>query len=124
MSFIAVGIGLAVAGSAVGAISAGKAKRQAERKEAAATEEMNRLENVYSQLDTSNPYADMENTMEDITINQRQFDLQKQQAQQQQEQVLEGTREAAGSSGVGGAIGGGGAATRGNLCSGSKFIAS
>ena len=101
MSFIAVGIGLAVAGSAVGAISAGKAKRQAERKEAAATEEMNRLENVYSQLDTSNPYADMENTMEDITINQRQFDLQKQQAQQQQEQVLEGTREAAGSSGVG-----------------------
>mgnify|MGYP003122059106 CR=1 FL=1 len=102
MSFIAVGIGLAVAGSVVGAVSADKSKREAERQEAKATEEMNRLKDVYSQLDTSNPYSDMENTMEDITINQRQFDLQKQQAQQQQAQVLEGTKEAAGSSGVAG----------------------
>tara|TARA_Y100000592_G_scaffold25085_1_gene39425 strand:+ start:17197 stop:17880 length:684 start_codon:yes stop_codon:yes gene_type:complete len=100
MSFIAVGIGLSVAGAALGAHSAGKAKREAERKEAKAAEEMNRLKDIYSQLDTSNPYADMENTMEDLTINQRQFELESQQFQQSQANILEGVKESAGSSGV------------------------
>ena len=100
MSFIAVGIGAAVVGSALGAHSANKAKREAERKEASAREEMNRLKDVYSSLDTSNPYSNMENTMEDLTINQRQFDLERQQFQQSQSNVLSGVREAAGSSGI------------------------
>ena len=100
MSFIAVGIGAAVVGSALGAHSAGKAKREAERKEAKAREEMNRLKDVYSSLDTSNPYTDMENTMEDLTINQRQYDLEKQQFQQSQSNILSGVGQAAGSSGI------------------------
>jgi len=100
MSFVAVGIGLAVAGTAGGMISANKAKKEAERKEAVAAEEMNRLKDVYSQLDTSNPYADMENTMEDLTINQRQYELESQQFSQSQSNILSGLGEAAGSSGV------------------------
>ena len=100
MSFIAVGIGLAVAGTAAGMHSAGKAKKEAERKEAKAAEEMNRLKDVYSQLDTSNPYANMENTMEDLTINQRQYELESQQFSQSQSNILSGLGESAGSSGV------------------------
>ena len=102
MSFIAVGIGLSVAGSVLGARSANKAKKEAERKEAAAAKELDRLKDTYSQLDTSNPYANMENKFEDMTIDQRQFDLEMQQNQQKQAQVLEGASEAAGSSGIAG----------------------
>jgi len=95
-----IGAALSIGGAAVGAISANKAKRKAERKASKAEEEMNRLKDAYSQLDTSNPYTDMENTMEDLTINQRQYDLEKQQFQQSQGSVLGGLREAAGSSGI------------------------
>jgi hypothetical protein len=95
-----IGAALSVGGAALGAISANKAKREAERKAGQAEEEMNRLKDAYSQLDTSNPYADMENTMEDLTINQRQYDLEKQQFQQSQGNILGGLREAAGSSGI------------------------
>jgi len=100
MSFIAVGIGLSIAGSAVGAISANKAKKEAERREAVALEEYNRLEDTYSQLDTSNPYANMENTMEDLTIDQRGFDLAMQKHAQSQGNILQDTTETAGSSGI------------------------
>ena len=100
MSFIAVGIGLAVGGTALGMHSANKAKKEAQRKEAKAAEEMNRLKDVYSQLDTSNPYMNMENTMEDLTINQRQYELESQQFSQSQSNILSGLGEAAGSSGV------------------------
>jgi len=100
MSFALVGLGLSVGGAALGAISANKAQRKAERKAGQAEEEMKRLKDTYSQLDTSNPYVDMENPMEDLTINQRQYDLEKQQFGQSQANVLGGLREAAGSSGV------------------------
>ena len=100
MSFIAVGIGAAVVGTALGVNSANKAKKAAEKKEAAAAAEMNRQKEIFSQLDTSNPYADMENTMEDLTVNQRQYELESQQFAQSQSNILSGLGEAAGSSGV------------------------
>ena len=100
MSFVLIGAGLSVGGAVLGYTSANKAQRKAERNAAKATEEMDRLKDVYSALDTSNPYADLENTMEDLTINQRQYDLEKQQFQQSQSNILGGLREAAGSSGI------------------------
>tara|TARA_R100000315_G_C5233252_1_gene144297 strand:+ start:1910 stop:2641 length:732 start_codon:yes stop_codon:yes gene_type:complete len=100
MSFVLVGMGLSVGGAVLGYTSANKAQRKAERKAAKAQEEMDRLKDVYASLDTSNPYADMENTMEDLTVDQKAYDLEKQQFQQSQSDVLGGLREAAGSSGV------------------------
>ena len=100
MSFVLVGMGLSIGGAALGYTSANKAQRKAERKAAKAAEEMDRLKDVYAGLDTSNPYADMENTMEDLTIDQRAYDLEKQQFEQSQSNILGGLREAAGSSGV------------------------
>ena len=47
----------------MGASAANKRKREAARKEAEARKEMDRLKNIYSNLDTSNPYMDMENVI-------------------------------------------------------------
>ena len=55
---------------------------------------------VYANLDTSNPFLNMENTMEDLTINQKQSQFQAQQFQQSQANIMSGLRGAAGSSGV------------------------
>lgn len=89
-------------GGVFGAVGAGKAKRVAERKERKAREEMDRMKKIYSELDTSNPYANMENTMEDLTINQKQAQFESQQFQQSQANILSNMRQAAGSSGVAG----------------------
>ena len=119
MSFIAVG--LSVAGSAVSFFGAKKASKEAEQKQAAADKNLARMKGIYSSLDTSNPFADMqnefagmenqfagmknqysnmENTMEDLTVNQKQFDLERQMFQQSQANVLDSMREAAGWSGI------------------------
>ena len=75
-----LGIGAAItAVSTIGSIfAAKKAKKQAEaeerrarRDEMKAAAEMKRLKNIYSQLDTSNPYLNMENKFEDLTVNQQ-----------------------------------------------------
>lgn len=101
MSFVAAGLAAAsLIGGGIKAIGAGKAKRQAERKERKARKEMNRMKEAYSQLDTSNPYANMENTMEDLTVNQKQAQFEAQQFQQSQANILDSVRGASGGSGV------------------------
>lgn len=84
-----------------GASRADRARREAEEKERESREEMDRLKAVYANLDTSNPYLNMENTMEDLTINQKQAEFQRQQFQQSQANILESMRGAAGGSGIG-----------------------
>ena len=59
---------------ALGFFGARKKQREAEEREEKAREEMNRLRNVYANLDTSNPFANLENTMEDLTVNQQAAD--------------------------------------------------
>ena len=56
--------------------------------------------NLYG--DVQNPYANMENVMEDLTVNQQQAQFQKQMFQQQQASTMQGLRGAAGGSGVAG----------------------
>ena len=72
MSMIAVGIGaLGSIGMGIWKRSAAKKKEQrAKKKEKKARQEMNRLKGIYASLDTSNPYLNMENKMEDLTVNQ------------------------------------------------------
>lgn len=103
MSFIAVGIvaGVgALASAGVAAHGANKAKKAAEEKERNSRAEMERLKQAYSNLDTSNPYKNMENMMEDLTINQKQAQFQKQQFQQTQANTLSNLKKSAGSSGI------------------------
>ena len=72
----------AIAGAGFGlynAIQSGRDKRRARRDAAAAQAEMNKQRAAYENLDISNPFAGMtnqfaglENTMEDLTVNQQQ----------------------------------------------------
>ena len=96
----AISAGASLLGGIFGARSANRASRRAERKERLARMEMDRMKQIYSNLDTSNPYLNMENTMEDLTINQKQAQFESQQFQQSQANILSGLRGAAGGSGV------------------------
>ena len=95
-----VGAVLSVGAGIMGASAAGRAQRDAEDRERTARKEMDRLKQVYANLDTSNPFLNMENTMQDLTINQKAAEFQKQTFQQSQANIMGGLRGAAGSSGV------------------------
>ena len=100
----------AIAGAGFGlynAISAGKDKRRARRDAAAAQAEMNKQRAAYENLDISNPFANMtnqftglENTMEDLTVNQQQAQFEAQQGQQQRANIMANMSQAAGGSGI------------------------
>jgi hypothetical protein len=106
MSFIAVGVGVAaassIAGGIIGSRAAQKEKERADRQAKKAKEELDKQMQAYRDLDTSNPYLNMENVMEDLTINQKQAEFQAQQFAQSQANIMEGLRGAAGSSGIAG----------------------
>ena len=95
-----IGIGLSLAGGVIGAASARKQERRAAKQAKKAKQELKEQESIYKNLDISNPYMDMENVMEDLTINQKQADFEKQQFQQSQANILDNLRGAAGGSGV------------------------
>ena len=95
-----ISAGVNVLGSIFGASRANKAKRRAEAEERARRAEMDRLKNIYSNIDTSNPFLNMENTMEDLTINQQAAQFQAQQFQQSQANILNTLRSSAGGSGI------------------------
>ena len=114
MAWQLVGAALSIGSSIWGASKANKAKKAAERKEKNARKEMNRLKNIYANLDTSNPfmnmdrtmmnltnvYSGMENTMEDLTVNQKQAQFEADQFQRSQANILSGLRGATGGSGI------------------------
>lgn len=83
-------------GIASGIIGSGKRKRE----EAAAQEEYDMFKTKYAELDTSNLYANLENTMEDLTVDQRAAEFQLQAQQQGQANIMDQMAGAAGGSGI------------------------
>jgi hypothetical protein len=57
---------------------------------------------AYESFEFKNPYANMENTYEDMTVNQQQAQFQAQQGQQQRANIMQSMRGAAGGSGIAG----------------------
>jgi len=101
MSFLIAGAAVVSAGVGVyNAVSANKSKKDAERQEAIKRIEMDKLKSQYGNLDTSNPYLNMENTMEDLTVNQQQAEMINQQGQQQRANIMGQMKGAAGGSGI------------------------
>ena len=103
MSFVivaSVGLGLAAAGGVTKSIMGAKQRKEARAEKEAEKAELDKLKQEFLALDTSNPYADMENVFEDLTVDQRQAQFQKEQAQQSQANILEQMRGAAGGSGI------------------------
>ena len=95
-------------------IQAGKAAKKADKAAQEAAAEKERMRDMLSNVDTSNPfegmqnqfaglqnpYSGLENTMEDLTVNQQEADFQAQQFAQSQANIMDGLRGAAGSSGI------------------------
>jgi hypothetical protein len=107
MSFVAVSIATAgigaltsIGGGIANLSAAKKEQRRARRQNKRAKEEYQRQLEAYKNLDTSNPYLNMENVMEDLTINQKQAEFSRQQFAQSQANIMSGLREAAGGSGI------------------------
>jgi len=100
MSFIIVGVGVAY--GATQAISGAVKKKRAKEEAAAARAEMDAQKEKYAAMDTSNLYANMENTMEDLTVNQGEAQFLKQQQQQNQANIMANMKGSAGASGIAG----------------------
>ena len=100
LPFLALGAVASVGMGIWGASRANRQQRAAEEKEEEARQEMGRLRNMYANLDTSNPFLNMENKMEDLTIDQKAAEFQRQTFQQSQANILDSLRGAAGGSGV------------------------
>ena len=100
MSFLVAGA--IVAGTAglakLGVAISGRKKRIDEQNKA--KKEHQKMMAEYKALDTSNPYANMQNTMEDLTVNQQQAQFQAQQGAQQRANVMQSMQAAAGGSGI------------------------
>ena len=102
MSFAIVAVGAVIAGvagavkMADGAVEAKRAKADAKK----AQLDLEKQKNMFASLDTSNPYLNMENTMEDLTVNQQAAEFSKQQSMQSQANVINQMKGAAGGSGI------------------------
>ena len=68
-----------------------------QRQEAA---KMEKQKDIYRSFKFENPYENMENTMEDLTINQKQAQFEAQQGAQQRANIMQGMQGAAGGSGI------------------------
>ncbi len=76
----------------------GSSKRKAEQR--AAQREFNMNKTRFSGLDTSNVYTNMQNTMEDLTVNQEAAQFQAEQANQGLVNIMGNLQGAAGGSGI------------------------
>ena len=95
-----VALGLAQVGvSLIGGMIGSKRRRREQRR---AREAMEKSRAAYMQQEYVNPYANLENVYEDLTINQQQAQFQAQQGAQQRANILEGLRGTAGGAGVAG----------------------
>ena len=76
-----------------------RAKEQAQLAKDA-QDELDRAKDQFKTLDTSNPYLDMENVYEDLTVNKEAAEFERSQMLQSQANTMNQMRTAAGSSGI------------------------
>ncbi len=98
--------GLAVKGAAkavggvvktVGSLFGGGARRREQRR---AKAELGMYKEKYNQLDTSNPYANITNPYQNLTVNTQAADFAAQQSSQNSANIMSGLAAAAGGSGI------------------------
>ena len=95
-----VGGGLQVVGGLINYFDGKKRSKALEGKLKDAEESLNASKEAFKNLDTSNPYLNMTNVYEDMTVNQREAEFMKQQQFQNQANILQSLRGSAGSSGI------------------------
>ena len=101
MSFIAAaGAVVGVVGGVMKMGAANKAKKEAAAAQKKAKAEMDIKKKQYEALDTSNLAKNMENKMEDLTVNQKGMELQSQKSAQSRSNIMDQMSGAAGGSGI------------------------
>jgi hypothetical protein len=102
---VAVGVGTAIysgvkahQNSEAAKKIAGEAKTERDRQNAL----LEKQKQEFRSMKFENPFANMENTFEDLTVNQQQAQFQAQQGSQQRADIMQNLKGAAGSSGVAG----------------------
>jgi len=96
-------------GATVSLINASKNRRDAEDiaegariDQLAEQEKLNKQKAEYKAMKFENPFSNMENVYEDLTVNQQQAEFQAQQGNQQRANIMQGLKGAAGGSGIAG----------------------
>jgi hypothetical protein len=105
MGVIAVGVIGAAAQTHASNVNAGIAKTaagEAKTRRLAEQAKLDKQKAEYKSMKFTNPFANMENTYEDLTVNQQQAQFQAQQGSQQRANIMQNMRGAAGSSGIAG----------------------
>ena len=92
-----IGAGLSAAGGIAGGLIGGRKRR---REQAAAEAEFNQMKSRYQALDTSNPYKNVTNTFEDLTVNTQAAEFAQQQAEQGRADILGNLAASAGGGGI------------------------
>ena len=97
-----VSAGFQVVGGVVNYFDARKDKKQLHEKLRKSKARLDASKEAFKNLDTSNPYLNMQNVYEDMTVNQQEAEFTKQQQFQNQANILQQLRGAAGASGIAG----------------------
>lgn len=93
----AVGAGVSAVGGIVGGLIGGRRRR---KEQEAAAAEFNAMKSRYQAIDTSNPYKNVTNTFEDLTVNTQAADFAQQQAEQGRADILGNLAASAGGGGI------------------------
>ena len=98
MSFalVAVGVGMGAAKLIKGGIDKKKAKKRQDAAKAQMEQDMDK----YMNQEVKNPYENMENTMEDLTVNQQEAEFTAQKQEQGRADTMESLKGAAGGGGI------------------------
>jgi len=78
------------------------AAAEAETRRLAEQAKLDKQKAEYKAMEFTNPFANMENTFEDLTVNQQQAQFQAQQGSQQRANIMQNMKGAAGGSGIAG----------------------
>lgn len=82
------------------AIGAGSRNKQARLEAEQAQARIDQQREMLKMLDTSNPYINLENSLEDVTVNLKQAEMQRDMLAQSQANTLDQLRQGAGTSGI------------------------
>ena len=98
----AVGAGVSMYNASKNRDIAEGAAGEAETRRLAEQEKLDKQKAEYKSMKFTNPFANMENTYEDLTVNQQQAQFQAQQGSQQRANIMQNMKGAAGGSGIAG----------------------
>tara|TARA_R110002074_G_scaffold263811_2_gene435877 strand:- start:5388 stop:6098 length:711 start_codon:yes stop_codon:yes gene_type:complete len=100
MAFVLAGV---IVAGATGLVKVGvgvSQKNKAKKRQAAAKEQMEADKDAYMNAPITNPYDNMENTMEDLTVNTQAADFAAQKSEQARADIMGGMAGTAGASGI------------------------